>query len=563
MTPTKKPLERTPTKYPLETTTKYRVHLPKWNYDNPSKQLMLDLAAELEKVKIFNEDLKKVHAYELKLKFERLEEIDRQKAAIHNAALDEVEAHHDRIRAEAEALLAEHYRAEEEERKRKEEEARKEKERIEREEAEKRRREQEEAARLEAERQAKVAAEKKAAEEAEQARKAAQEEKERQEKAKREELEAAKRKEAEEIRKAKEEADRQAHAEQQKKVGGGALTSEEIKAHERYLQIHKDLKEFRASIRDFGKQNQAVKNATGDMRRAIKKCIGQLRDGKGANQQQVRPSIQIKGSSLSFNVNECNQTKTRAIRDQLEKILTVQGPTVDLRRFIAFPPAQIASTEQNVPALLIYGLNIFAKALVSGLINEAALHPTHAEPIGILAAQIFSMDQFSYQKIPMSDILWAKFRAVCPALWGFNGNSKTEEGRRALGWRRVEQGGPYIKEQEHLDRMTALGAGFAAITLRNFGKTPRDNPFPNTIFWSSIRKLLHIPPSELSDTHVMLIKAMLQNSGERIIGFWGVLGTWILRKAVIDLPAQLPQTMAVHQLRLLQDTYRDDRKMIF
>lgn len=213
--------------------------------------------------------------------------------------------------------------------------------------------------------------------------------------------------------------------------------------------------------------------------------------------------------------------------------------------------------------MLIYALNMLAKALVSALITEASINPDHAEPIGIVAAQIFSMDSFMFQGIPMSDILLAKYRVVCPALWGSTGDDKTESGRQALGWWREEAGGPFVSEQAHMDRMTALGAGYAALTLRNFGKTQRRNPFPNTMFWSSLQKILSIPPTQLRDTQIALLYAMLRASSERILGFFGQFGLALMRRAIVELPAALPQqTMIVNQLTLLRETYARDRNLL-
>lgn len=231
---------------------------------------------------------------------------------------------------------------------------------------------------------------------------------------------------------------------------------------------------------------------------------------------------------------------------------------------MAFPPEDIANSEDNkVPALLIYALNIFSKSLISSLITEASINPGHAEPVGIVAAQIFSMDAFVYKGHHMVDILWAKYRVVCPALWGFYGNEKTEAGRRALGWWREAPGGPFISEQVHMDRMTALGAGFAALTLRNFGKTPRKNPFPNHMFWHAMQRILMIPPSEIQETHVILLSAMLKSSAERIVGFFGHFGLALMRKAIVDLPNSVPrQSMGVNQLKLLKDLYKREKNII-
>jgi nucleoporin GLE1 len=236
---------------------------------------------------------------------------------------------------------------------------------------------------------------------------------------------------------------------------------------------------------------------------------------------------------------------------------------VDIQKFIAFPSEEIANSENKVPAMLIYGLNILAKSLVSSLLAEASIKHSHAEPIGIVAAQIFSFDIFTYKGIHMSDIMWAKYRVVCPALWGFTGNDKTEGGRRVLGWWRSADTGSWIPESAHMDRMTALGAGFAAITLRNFAKSPRQNPFPNTMFWVTLHKILAIPPVELQETQVALLAALLRSSGERIIGFFGQYGLALMRYAIVDLPRKLQrETMAVTQLSTLRELYLSEKNVV-
>lgn len=266
-----------------------KVHVPPM--DSPSKQLMFDLVRDLEQVRLFNVELKEVQAYERKSFYEKLDEIDRKKEAVHTAALDEVEAFHNNLREEAEETLREHNRAEEAERRRKEEEARREKERVEREKAEKLRREQEEAARVEAERKAKEAAKKKAEEDAERARQAAQAEKERLAREQKEKEDNEKRKQEEQAKEDAKQAqlvaDQKAQNQAQQKIGGNHLTPAEIDLQKRYVEIHKTLKELRQWLKDTGKTQPTVKAAMGDMRRAIKKSIGQLRDGKGTNKAQV------------------------------------------------------------------------------------------------------------------------------------------------------------------------------------------------------------------------------------------------------------------------------------
>ncbi|KKK24404.1 RNA export mediator Gle1 [Aspergillus ochraceoroseus] len=513
--------------------------------DSPSRQLMRDLTRDLEQLRVHNTELKKVKAYERRSFYENLDRLDSELEAQHNAALDKVAALHDQVLEEAEETLRAHERAVEEENRRKQEEARREAERKERERLEKLRREQEEQARREAERKAAEEARQKAAEEAERKKRLELEERERKE---RERLEEENRKRQAEAQKAEQEAARlkaeatqREQAERQKRLGGGRLTDEEVKTHQRYVELHQHLKKFRQYLKDQSKTDPIVKQNMGEMRRAIKKCVGQLREGKGTNKGQ-----------------------TQEIRATLEKAATIAEPSVDIRQFLAFPPEDIANSEDSkVPALLIYALNIFSKCLISSLLTEASINPGHAEPIGIIAAQIFSMDAFIYKGCHMVDILWAKYRVVCPALWGFYGNEKTEAGRRALGWWRESPDGPFVSEQGHADRMTALGAGFAALSLRNFGKTARKNPFPNTLFWYSMQKILNIPPSEIQETHMTLLSAMLKSSAERIVGFFGHIGVALMRKAIVELPNNFTrQSMAVSQLKLLQDLYRREKNII-
>ena len=53
--------------------------------------------------------------------------------------------------------------------------------------------------------------------------------------------------------------------------------------HQRYLEIHRRLKELRKGLAAQGAQNPELKNAMGNMRREIRKCVGQIREGKGTN----------------------------------------------------------------------------------------------------------------------------------------------------------------------------------------------------------------------------------------------------------------------------------------
>ncbi|KMU91706.1 hypothetical protein CIHG_09513 [Coccidioides immitis H538.4] len=378
--------------------------------DSPSKQLMQDLIRDLEQVRLHNSELKRVKQYERRSFYERLDQIDREREEVHNAALSAAAAKRDQLRREAEETLHQHLRAAEEERRRKEEEERRRKEKIEREKAEKERREREEAARREAERKA------------------------------REEQRRRQAEETERIRKAKEEAEKKAREEREERE---RLEQEKKKQEEERLKVQKE---------------QEKKVA-----------------------EQKRPEI---------------------------------------REFLG----ETRRTPQEVTE-----------------------HKRYLEYTNTLS---------SSESCSMIDILLAKYHVVCPVLWGFYGSESTQTGKTALGWWRDEPDGPFVSRQVHEERMIGLGAGFAAISLRDFSKTSRQNPLPNTHFWKALSIIVNVPPEEIQDTHLTVLGAMLKFSAQRVVGFWGDLGLLALRHAIVTFPSSLSKkSSARSSVEILRDLY--------
>jgi len=66
------------------------------------------------------------------------------------------------------------------------------------------------------------------------------------------------------------------------------INSDREAEHQQYLAIHQRLKEMRRFMAAQGKLDPSLKKRMGDMRREIKKCVGQLTEGKGANKGPVR-----------------------------------------------------------------------------------------------------------------------------------------------------------------------------------------------------------------------------------------------------------------------------------
>ena len=237
---------------------------------------------------------------------------------------------------------------------------------------------------------------------------------------------------------------------------------------------------------------------------------------------------------------------------------------MDIRDYFAVPPPELETAEQSqCPSLLVYMLNVFSKATISQFGGESGISLTAAEPAGVLVAQIFAAVEYQFKGHSLIDILLAKFHCVCPVLWGIQGREETPEGRMRLGWRRED--GAFVSESRHHERMSGLGAGFASIALRNFTKSRLQNPFPPTNFWECLANIVNTPPSDVQPTHLFVLKAMLENSVERFIQFYGSAALAALRLALIDFPSALPpklqQTAACKAITLLLDMLAREKNL--
>ncbi|KAG6038789.1 hypothetical protein E4U41_003673 [Claviceps citrina] len=311
---------------------------------------------------------------------------------------------------------------------------------------------------------------------------------------------------------------------------------------DRYIQIHQALKQLRKDVVGASKlPDSPLKGKVGSLRREIRITIGQLTGGKGANVQLMNKLMALLRQSLDGQL---------------------PSPMVDASQFVARPSQPAAGDVPNngptVPAMFVYLMNIIAKNIIRQFINECRADPKAADPIGVFTAHIFSHKDFSWRGQSLMDILIAKFRIVCPVLFGSRGNEKFEGGRQALGWRK--DGPSWIPEQKHNDRMAGLGAGFASISLRDFSKSSKANPYPPTNYWKAFACIVNCPPSEISNTQMIVLRAMIDGHEQRFLTFYGNAAVAALRLALVELPKKAPaNSAAAGSLRALGYILRSDR----
>ncbi|KAK8058721.1 hypothetical protein PG994_009169 [Apiospora phragmitis] len=244
---------------------------------------------------------------------------------------------------------------------------------------------------------------------------------------------------------------------------------------DRYVQIHKNLKKLRALLTEHARTNPQLKKLMGEMRREIRKSLGQLTGGKGANKKQLESIKTILMSALNGQP---------------------PSPLIDPSSFVVEPREPVEGAlhnEPQLPALFLYLMNQLGKAIINQFINECGASPRSADPVGVVTAQLFSAKEFLWRGQSLIDILMAKFRIVCPVVFGYRGSDKTEQGRLRLGWRK--DGGAWISEQQHNDRMMGLGIGYASIALRGLLQEKFINFYGSAAVAALRRALVEFPNS--------------------------------------------------------------------
>lgn len=306
--------------------------------------------------------------------------------------------------------------------------------------------------------------------------------------------------------------------------------------HKKYLDLHARLKQMRSTVRDQCNANKTLKKQVGDARREIRSRIGQVTNGKGGT------------------------TAPRAhIAKMLKESLALTDPTVDIRAYMVSQqlPTDQPDAAYRVSAVFVYLMNIFTKGIIQQWVDVASADVPAANATGVLVISILADETLRILGAPMIDILLAKLHKVCPVLFGIYGPENTVAGKVRLGWDRdrLEKNKPFVGEQRHGDRMTGLGAGFSAIGLRVFPPTTKlRNPFPPLHWWRAFARIVNTPAGEITNTHLIVLKAMVQSQAPRIIEIFKNVGRAALRVALVDFPAKAPKGAARTGVEVLRAT---------
>ena len=327
-----------------------------------------------------------------------------------------------------------------------------------------------------------------------------------------------------------------------KEAAQGLVSTNEQRetVHQKYLALHKHLKKVRAYVEDECKK-RGIKNQLSDMRREVNKIMGQInKHDKRANLAKVRHSATF---FLSSHIQQLLTLirQSKEVRAILDRAATMSDISVDPSEFILYPehPPTSSTAENRYPGCLLYLLSRFAKSAIAQLIQEAGMETETADGVGVLLVTIFSVPNYRWNGQSLIDVLWAKYHVVCPPLFGISGSQNTPAGRKRLGW--WTENDAFLSEELHYQRMRGLGAGFSALTLRDFSRSANPNPAPNRLWWEALARILNLPPGHPQLTHYVLVKALLADHVPRILQIFAAAGKAVIRKATAEFPQKGPR----------------------
>jgi len=288
--------------------------------------------------------------------------------------------------------------------------------------------------------------------------------------------------------------------------------------HTKYLELHKRMKEFRVTFWNQNKKvGQPLKEPIGNARRNLRLKLGQINIARATSQAAIK--------------------SLRA--DSFDVAANTPGPMIDIRPFLVnqtIPPLA-NEAEAQYPAFLLYMWIMFEKFLLKQFEKEASNEDGRIiQELGLIAASLFADQKYMWKGISLIDVLLAKMHHLCPIMFGIRGNMNTVEGQKRLGWMPIDK--QPATGEIYMQRIRGLSAGFAAMSLRSFGKVPA---LPMSEYWRCVVHVCNTPPADLYPGHFAILNGLLRDFYKKFMQHYGVQARGVLRRAIVDLPARAPE----------------------
>jgi nucleoporin GLE1 len=239
----------------------------------------------------------------------------------------------------------------------------------------------------------------------------------------------------------------------------------------------------------------------------------------------------------------------------------------------------------TIPQLTLYLVSLLCKYAIHNYCTNTLTNINAAEPVGIMLMQVFMQDYLWFPVSPSTihpatsislfHLMVAKYHASAPQLFGITGRESDAKTRlRWRGARDANERKAYIPETQYYDRLVGLAAGWSSLSLRTFARprptptNPNPNParpvWPARNFWLSVAHIVNTPAGEIQIGQLVLLKTMLETGLERMVKYWGATAVAVLRRALVELPKEMPRNIAesstVKAMGILREKWARERR---
>ncbi|ODQ67581.1 GLE1-domain-containing protein, partial [Nadsonia fulvescens var. elongata DSM 6958] len=201
-------------------------------------------------------------------------------------------------------------------------------------------------------------------------------------------------------------------------------------------------------------------------------------------------------------------------------------------------------------------LNFMAKAIVNQAETEVIVNIQAANAIGILATHMMS------NYTGFKDILLARIIKKCPYLVGYTCNIDTEEGRRRMGWKYLENANKWEDETAYAERMGGICGIWSVVTQVRFGPTSNVHPYPISNSWKMLARQVDTPTEKLTNAHFCVVAAWWDISASKFLMAFGRQGDKLMELIWNDWTNSVcdKRFAAAARLRLLGEEWRSTGK---
>lgn len=279
-------------------------------------------------------------------------------------------------------------------------------------------------------------------------------------------------------------------------------------------------------MKEFRKQFLAAHKAPTD---PLKAMIGDARRTLNKRMGQITVDIADSRKTIKYIREEC-----------FDAAVSAGGPTIDIRPYLV--SHQITNdADAQYPQLLLYLWIVFEKNLVKQWAHEAPKEDGRIiTQLSLIAASLYLDTKYMCAgSVPMVDTLIAKLHRACPVLFGIRGNTTTN--RAGLGLDKINLNDD-AEQNAYVQRMTGIGAGYAALTHKKFPQKPPAIPISE--YWRAVVLICNTPAEHLYPAHFNTLQGLLRDNVKKFLSTYGVAAKAVLRRATFDLPNRVPEPRA-------------------